>query len=127
MKTCSLVTGCKNKYYAKDGCKRHYMRYYKRLRSGNNELPLAEKISTKNGRWKGGISKYSNHYLMKNRRREKIGMVGNKCESCGIESLRLEAHHLDKTKTNHTIDNLKILCHKCHISIFHKKRKALQV
>lgn len=43
-------------------------------------------------------------------------LIGNKCEKCGIEGVRLEAHHFDYSKP----DKIITLCVKCHKEI-HKK------
>ncbi len=43
----------------------------------------------------------------------------NQCEECGIDdwngkSLQMELHHIDGNRTNHLLDNLKMLCPNCH-------------
>lgn len=43
----------------------------------------------------------------------------NQCESCGITSwnekpLQMELHHKDGDRTNHSLNNLLILCPNCH-------------
>lgn len=73
----------------------------------------------KNPNWKGGVSDYPNHHQMKKIRKEKIKEVG-KCEDCGTKSKKLEVHHLDKSKTNHAPENLRVVCHKCHVSLYHR-------
>lgn len=47
------------------------------------------------------------------------GIKEHKCESCGIEEwmnnpISLELDHIDGDRTNHTLDNLRILCPNCH-------------
>ena len=47
------------------------------------------------------------------------GLKEHKCESCGIESwldnpISLELDHIDGNRTNHRLNNLRILCPNCH-------------
>jgi hypothetical protein len=89
--------------------------------------PLDRRISTKgerNGNWKGGVADYTNHYDMKKARLLKLEQVGAKCEECGKRKPKekLMVHHLDGSKDNHDLDNFKLVCHKCHISVYHAKR-----
>lgn len=47
------------------------------------------------------------------------GYKQNKCEKCGVcdwngEQLNMELDHIDGDKTNHHLDNLRILCPNCH-------------
>ena len=47
------------------------------------------------------------------------GYKEHKCESCGIEEwmdnpISLELDHIDGDRTNHSLDNLRILCPNCH-------------
>jgi hypothetical protein len=72
----------------------------------------------KNINWKGGIAEYPNHSLMKRIRKFKLQSTNYICECCGGKAT--EIHHLDKSKTNHSFNNFKSLCHKCHMGIFHK-------
>lgn len=49
----------------------------------------------------------------------KEGVKEHKCESCGIEEwmnnpISLELDHIDGNRTNHSLDNLRILCPNCH-------------
>lgn len=65
---------------------------------------------------------YKNHYIFKKNRNEKLKLVGHRCEDCEISlpSRKLMAHHIDLSKDNHSIDNLKILCCKCHFNNYHQ-------
>ena len=43
----------------------------------------------------------------------------HKCECCGLttwmnEPIPLELHHIDGNRTNHKLENLKLLCPNCH-------------
>ena len=73
--------------------------------------------------WRGGVSEYPDHHSMKKARAKKLKIVGGKCEDCGETTKTLQVHHLDGSKDNHVLKNLKILCPKCH-GLYHRgKRK----
>lgn len=47
------------------------------------------------------------------------GLKENKCEECGLtewngKPIQCELDHIDGDRTNHSLDNLKILCPNCH-------------
>lgn len=47
------------------------------------------------------------------------GLKENKCEECGIDNwqgkkIECELDHIDGNRSNHKLDNLKILCPNCH-------------
>lgn len=47
------------------------------------------------------------------------GIKINKCEDCGIfewngKEIQCELDHIDGNRTNHSLENLKILCPNCH-------------
>lgn len=49
----------------------------------------------------------------------KEGIKKNKCENCGLDSwldskINCELDHIDGDRTNHRLDNLRILCPNCH-------------
>lgn len=49
----------------------------------------------------------------------KEGIKEHECESCGIKDwnnnpISLELDHIDGDRTNHSLDNLRILCPNCH-------------
>jgi len=77
-------------------------------------------IGINNCRWNNGSSYYPNHILFKKIRLIKLNSVNWKCEKCGGKAT--EAHHIDGSKTNHTLENLLSLCRKCHCEI-HSGRK----
>lgn len=45
-------------------------------------------------------------------RKAKMKLANNTCEDCGKGAKHV--HHIDKTKDNHDLSNLKALCCKCH-------------
>lgn len=56
----------------------------------------------------------------------------NKCEICGIskwngEDLRCELNHIDGDRTNHSLENLQIICPNCHsqTKTFRARNKSL--
>jgi hypothetical protein len=52
-------------------------------------------------------------------RRTAISLYGCKCETCGVEDIAalLDVHHVDENKKNNYIDNLIVLCVRCHAKI----------
>ena len=113
IKNCNLLINRKSKY-----CQRHKIRI-------KNNLPLDLSTNCYGGKrnfmWKGGISPYRNHYLMK-KNRLFILIHHPKCEYCG--KFATEIHHKDEDKTNHNLSNLMAICckcHRCHHSKFYKK------
>lgn len=68
----------------------------------------------KNGNWRGGVSEYPNHYLMKKNRL--IILLNNpKCEICGKQAT--EVHHRNGNKADHRLKNLMASCHSCNAKI----------
>jgi len=125
IQSCSYV-GCQKKHVAKGFCTFHYQRY---IHKRPLDLPLNYRLTGKLGgakegkniNWKGGIAEYPNHYQMKKIRKQKLIEGNYICQLCGQKAN--EVHHIDKTKTNHNLDNLIILCHKCHMINFHRQKK----
>ena len=74
----------------------------------------------KNVNWNGGTSEYPNHYLMKLNRKIKLKQTNGKCEICG--NIANQIHHIDNSKNNHLLNNLLVVCRKCHNKI-HSGRK----
>ena len=77
---------------------------------GNGKIPLQEILD-------GLHPQYQTYKLKK--RLIKAGMKQNICEECGIREyngkhLECELDHIDGNRTNHNIDNLKMLCPNCH-------------
>lgn len=76
-------------------------------------------IGKNNPRWNGGVSEYPNHVEMKRNRLLKLAESKNKCEICGEDAFCV--HHLDGSFDNHSLDNLVVLCHRCHL-VLHNDR-----
>jgi hypothetical protein len=109
------IRGCQNKTNSKSlYCYPHKNRIKNNL---STNLSISYKHfhpnyqGSNNPRWKGGISEYTNHSLMK-KNRLIILMQNPKCEICGKPAT--EIHHKDGSKTNHRLSNLVAVCHKCH-------------
>lgn len=147
MKACS-VADCAKDHYAKGCCRKHYAKanriakrkpclapnctkqiqhtsgyctkHRKRLEKGQplNGTLIGWNKGSNNPRWNGGRSQYPNHYEFKKARREKLRQAKYKCEECGKRANVV--HHLDGSKTNHALENLKALCNGCHMNIYHK-------
>jgi hypothetical protein len=69
-------------------------------------------LAERNGQWKGGVNDdYCKRIAIENLKQE--------CAVCkSIE--RLNVHHKDRDRKNNKLENLIMLCHKCHRKI-HKK------
>jgi 5-methylcytosine-specific restriction endonuclease McrA len=73
-------------------------------------IPLSEILEGKHPQYQT--------YKLKNRL-IKEGIKDNCCEVCGIKDwnniqLNMELDHIDGDRTNHKIDNLRIICPNCH-------------
>ena len=71
-----------------------------------------------NVNWNGGVSEYKNHYIFKKNRLIVLNQFKNRCSDCNAKADQV--HHKDKNKKNHSLDNLQLLCRKCHKK-YHKK------
>lgn len=59
------------------------------------------------------VYSYVKHYEFKKNRLLKLEQTKGLCEICG--AIVSDIHHIDKTVTNHDIENLMALCHSCHM------------
>ncbi len=66
-----------------------------------------------------GKAEYPNHHIMKRNRLIKLKKSKSKCEVCGETAYCI--HHLDGSKDNHALENLAVICKKCH-GILHSDR-----
>lgn len=89
-------------------CEFHYMRHI-----GGRPLEKEKNYCY------GTKTPYPRHNVFKKNRLIKLKQIGYKCEECSSKKKYLIAHHADFTKTNHDVNNLKILCCKCHYKIHH--------
>jgi len=64
---------------------------------------------------------YPNHYEMKQKRLIKFNQTNFICEKCRKERAKY-IHHKDKTKSNHSMDNLMPVCPKCHADLHKGER-----
>lgn len=78
--------------------------------SSNKKIPLDDILN-------GGAPQYHTYKLKVRLFRE--GLKTNRCEMCGIDSwlgssISLELDHIDGIRSNHALDNLRVLCPNCH-------------
>ena len=81
----------------------------------NSHLKDLDFSKENNGRWKGGIS--APYY-------QRLGQsLGNKCRLCdeGVYKYHRHTHHIDGNNKNNILNNLVILCAKCHKNIHNKQ------
>jgi len=71
----------------------------------------------KNPNWRGGVSEYPNQREMMRIKILKIKENNGKCEACSEHADYI--HHIDKSKSNHTPENLMLICRSCH-AILHR-------
>lgn len=142
-----VVEGCRGFLYAKDLCQKHYQdkrritkhknckeyqdcglqttkeychKHLRRIKEGKS-LDLSIKYDIKgenNMHWRGGISEYKDHYIFKKNRLKVLEASNYKCYDCG-EVAKI-VHHMDNTKTNHVVENLRALCQSCHVGNYHE-------
>ncbi|AEE95747.1 helix-turn-helix domain-containing protein [Mahella australiensis] len=63
---------------------------------------------------------YIDHYTMKQNRLKVLEKNNYRCAICGMEAT--EVHHQDHSYSNHNIDNLLPVCHKCHMQLHVQSR-----
>ncbi len=113
------VPNCGSPIQIKGLCRKHYDRQYRRRKAGYLTDPKALEISL----YDLTHPEYKNHHIMKRNRLIKLEQCNHICEECHLNPAT-EIHHKDFKKTNHNLDNLMGLCHKCHLSIYHKRHKG---
>jgi len=84
--------------------------YNKPKEEGKGKLPLQEILGGKHPQYQS--------YKLKNRLVAE-GVLDYKCSECGISEwqgsrLSLELDHVDGNSTNHSLNNLRLLCPNCH-------------
>ena len=65
---------------------------------------------------------YIDHYTMKQNRLKVLRKNNYRCAICGSEAT--EVHHQDNSYSNHDIDNLLPVCHKCHMQLHAQSRNS---
>lgn len=119
-----IVEACNNPQRTKNLCEKHYNRFKK---WGDPNIVKKSKGNThirgnKNPNWRGGVADYPNHALMKKLRLKKLKQQNFKCQICGGKAT--EIHHRNRDKSDQRLRNYLALCHKCHISNFHRIPKT---
>ena len=77
---------------------------------GNGKIPLEEILEGKHPQYQT--------FKLKNRLFQ-IGLKQNRCEECGISEwngkpIACELDHINGKRTDHRLENLKVLCPNCH-------------
>jgi len=100
---------CKKMIWGKY-CKFHQVRIDNNI---SMDTPKGWQVKGKrNVNWKGGVSDYPNHHLMKKNRIIVFKKYNGKCADCVKKAQQI--HHKDNSKDNHSLKNLVPLCIKCH-------------
>jgi hypothetical protein len=115
-----MVVGCE-KSTILGYCEKHLYRIRNHLSLNLSVDCRNLRKGKKNNLWKGGVAEYPNHYQMKKNRLIKLEQTRRKCEICG--KVGTDIHHKDGSKNNHSLENLILLCTKCHINIHKHKEK----
>lgn len=86
-------------------------------------------LGPNNPRWNKGASTYKSSADMKRSRLTKLAQTNATCERCGIQGSghKIQIHHKDRSKSNHSISNLTVLCPKCHRKEHPKKKRPARV
>ena len=66
---------------------------------------------------------YKNVTLLRANSKLVLEKYNSKCAICGKDYEQI--HHIDGTKTNHSVENLMPLCSECHVSTHNKNRESL--
>ena len=121
VKSCQVENCSKPIRSNRQYCTHHHRQRERCLSKGIPYDPSMRQKGFRNGRWNGGVSEYPNHHAMKQMRKLKIEQCNGSCEVCG--DIGKHIHHRDKNKANHSIDNLMLLCVKCHCSMHVNERR----
>ena len=55
-----------------------------------------------------------------------VHALGGKCVTCGSTD-NLELHHTDRDHKNNALQNIQLLCRKCHAKTYPKKKPKIKV
>lgn len=98
----------KNAKYCSDRCRSAYISYKHCLKIGKFKKPGVgsggNQWGTDNPSYKNGIGTFQKKAY------EAYGKICNRCR----ETNKLLVHHKDKDRTNNVVENLEVLCHRCH-------------
>ena len=98
----------KNAKYCSDRCRGAYIAYLHAIRTGRIKNP---------GVGSGGAQWGENNHMYRTGigtfRKRALKHYGNICNRC-MSTKKLEVHHIDEDRTNNQIENLEVLCKKCH-------------
>lgn len=103
-----ICSFCKNKFYLSDSKRKNSksgLFFCKRLcKDSAQKIGGIKQIQPKH--YKTGI--YTYH-------KKAISFYGNKCQKCGYDELPIcIVHHIDRNRNNNKLDNLQVLCGRCH-------------
>lgn len=63
-----------------------------------------------------------NSYVGETSRRIALANFEHKCTICGVTNLNeMDVHHIDRDRGNNKLENLMLLCTKCHQNIMHPR------
>ena len=82
----------------------------------NTDYRIIKMLYNKNPRWSGGNKGYKDHAEMKKNRLIKLQKQKGICEICGGNN-GYHIHHKDGTTDNHSVENLIVVCVKCHCAL----------
>lgn len=68
------------------------------------------------------VEDWKNHPRFKNGIWAYRRWLKDNCEECGSTKY-LVVHHLDEDRNNNELSNLKTLCQKCHLTVYHKEQR----
>ena len=112
-KTCKL-TGCDNPASVRGYCLMHHLRWQKY--KSYKKPPTLRGERKRNSNWRGGVSQYPNHYLLKKNRLIRLEKEKYRCEFCNKKTNTV--FHRDGSKSNHSLRNLSVACRKCGLKHF---------
>lgn len=111
-------TKYKNAVYCSEKCRNAYVNHRWRVNKGLIESPGVgsggNQLGQKNHQYKTGIGTYS---------KRAFDHYGRKCNRCPSKQ-KLLVHHKDEDRSNNELDNLEVLCKRCHQE-HHCKRDLL--
>lgn len=120
-KYCSMVCfrkGSQNRVTVTcDNCKTVFLRCPSNLNTKTGKHFCSNKCKDSAQRLDSGIDYGLPHYKNGSYRRRALREHGSQCNRCGYSEYpgMLDVHHVDRDRSNNTLDNLEVLCVWCHI------------